>query len=186
MITLEQYQDLWNTMEIKNPNSVLTAAKIILSYQKRYEAVVAGTHVPWQFVGVTHYREASCNFTRHPHNGDPLTARTVNVPAGRPVAGKPPFTWEESAKDCYLTLKKLDQVTDWSISNILYQIEKFNGLGYQQYHSDVLSPYLWSFTNHYTKGKYASDGKFDHELVDKQVGAAPIYRYLTDKSLQLV
>jgi len=69
---------------------------------------------------------------------------------------------------------------------ILGTLEDFNGRGYIKYHPDVLTPYLWSKTNHYVKGKYASDGKFDPELVDKQVGVAAIYKYLTDKTLGLV
>jgi len=39
------------------------------------------------------------SFKLHLHNGDPLTARTVNVPKGRPKTGQPPFAWGISAKD---------------------------------------------------------------------------------------
>jgi len=180
------YQNLWDTMQVNNVNDVVSAAKEILKNESRYQSVVSGTNIPWQFVGITHYREADCDFTCHPHNGDSLKQRTVDVPAGRPLTGNPPFTWEESAKDCYITLKKLDQVTDWGIVSLLSHFEAFNGLGYQLYHSTVLSPYVWSFTNHYTSGKYASDGKFDPNLVDKEVGCAPLYKYLSDKTLGLV
>ena len=180
------YQDLYNDFEITDENSVVEAAKLILKNKERYMNVVEGTKLPWQFVGVTHYREASCDFTCHPHNGDSLKQRTHNVPAGRPLAGDPPFTWEESAKDCYITLKQLDKIQEWDIPTILSALEAFNGWGYKKYHPDVLSPYLWSFTDKYTVGKYASDGKFDPTLKDKQVGTVPLYKFLTDKTLGLV
>lgn len=184
-MTYPDYQHLWDTMVITDENAVIVAAKLVLKNQSRYMTVVDNTTVPWQVIGCTHYREASCDFTCHPHNGDSLKQRTHNVPAGRPLS-EPPFTWEESAKDCYFTLKHLDNTEIWGITTILKTLEAFNGLGYIKNHADVLSPYLWSKTNHYTVGKYSSDGHFDAALVDKQIGCAPIYRYLTDKTLGLV
>jgi lysozyme family protein len=68
----------------------------------------------------------SGNFNRHLHNGDPLTSRTVHVPAGRPKSGTPPFTWEQSAVDA-LAYDGLTQVTDWSIEHVAYVFENFNG-----------------------------------------------------------
>ncbi|MCH5377622.1 MAG: hypothetical protein JJ992_27000, partial [Planctomycetes bacterium] len=65
--------------------------------QERYNAVAENTGIPWYFVAVIHSMEASLNFSKHLHNGDPLTARTTHVPAGRPRTGSPPFSWEESA-----------------------------------------------------------------------------------------
>jgi lysozyme family protein len=180
------YQLLWDNMLITDEPSVIKASKLVLKGRDRYEGVVEGTSVPWQIVGVTHYRESSCNFKCHPHEGSPLTDRTKFVPIGRPKTGNPPFTWEESAKDCYFTLKKLDKIQTWDIPTILGTLEAFNGMGYVKYHPEVLSPYLWAKTGHYTVGKYASDGKFDPELVDKQCGVAGIYRFLTDKTLGLV
>lgn len=176
------FQHLWDNMVVTNDQLVIDAANLILKHTDRYKQVVEGTSIPWQFVGTTHYREADCDFTCHPHNGDPLTHRTVNVPAQRPVTGTPPFTWEESAKDCYITYKKLGAILHWDIPMILDELERFNGLGYRKYHPDILSPYLWSGTSYYHIGKYARDGKFDPNLKDKQAGCAPIYLYLTDKT----
>ncbi len=167
------YDKLWESMEISNLPKVKNAAKLILNGIARYKKVVEATVCPWQFIGITHYRESGCNFKTHPHNGDSLLKRTVNVPKGRPLSS-PPFTWEQSAVDCYFSLKHLDEVEDWSVSNFLKLLEQFNGVGYIKYHPDVLSPYLWSGTNLYTKGKYKSDGVFDKDLVDKQIGGAPI------------
>jgi lysozyme family protein len=34
------------------------------------------------------------------------------------------------------------------------------------------TPYLWSFSNNYEKGKFVADGHYDPEAVSKQCGAA--------------
>jgi len=150
----------------------------IKNNESRYQKVSAATGVPWEFIGTVHAMESGCNFSTHLHNGDPLTAKTKQVPRGRPL-GTAPFTWEESAIDA-LKLKKLDKVTKWTKERIAYELERYNGFGYRLYHGDVLSPYLWSGTCHYSKGKYVADGKWDSSHVSRQVGAIPIYRGLTE------
>jgi len=117
------------------------------------------------------------NFECHLHNGDPLTGRTVRVPVGRPILGSPPFSWEDSAEDA-LQLRKVDQWKDWTIEGMLYQIEGYNGWGYRMHHPEVLSPYLWGFSNHYIKGKYVSDGSWDENAVSKQCGAVVLVKSL--------
>jgi lysozyme family protein len=139
----------------------------------RYEEVVAGTQIPWYFVGLLHAMEAGFNFNRHLHNGDPLTARTVNVPPGRPAAGNPPFTWRDSAIDA-VKFKKLDAIADWSMAHMLFKLESFNGFGYRPF--KVPTPYLWSFSNLYEKGKYVADGQYDANAVSQQCGAAVILK----------
>jgi lysozyme family protein len=144
-------------------------------------------------VALIHSLESGLSFSSHLHNGDPLTARTTHVPAGRPVANPTanpkqapgatnPYTWEESAADA-LRQKGLNTWTDWTIVASLYKLEAYNGWGYRMYHSTVLSPYLWSYTNHYTKGKYAADGKWNANLVSSQAGAAAILREMVDTGL---
>lgn len=134
-----------------------------------YEKVSAATGVPWFFVGITHGMEGGFDFTTHLHNGDSLEARTVHVPAGRPPVGAPPFAWHDSAIDA-LRFKHLDEEHDWSLPRILFRFESFNGMGYRS--RGVPSPYLWSHSNLYVKGKFRSDGQFDPALVSKQTGAA--------------
>ena len=186
MPNFDLYQQMWDNMVINDEKAIEAASKRILEHKETYQEVVLDTPLSWQFVGVIHYRESNLDFTTHLHNGDSLKSRTKNVPAGRPFDGKPPFTWQESAKDALFTLKKLDTYDNWDLPHILYQLECFNGLGYKKSHSEVNSPYLWSGTNYYEKGKYASDGKFDSELVDKQIGTVPLFKFLTDKTLGLV
>jgi lysozyme family protein len=151
--------------------------KQITANRARYQKVGKALGVPWYVVGIIHSLEASGDFTRHLHNGDPLTARTVHVPAGRPAAGKPPFTWEQSATDA-LRLRGLNAWKDWSVPGTLYQLEAYNGFGYRDHHPNVPSPYLWSFTNHYARGKYVADGRFSATAVSQQCGAAPLLKAL--------
>jgi lysozyme family protein len=167
---------------------------LISGNRSRYAAVAAGLGTtPWWFVALIHAMEASLDFTKHLHNGDPLTARTTHVPAGRPIdnpaadltkgpSAKNPYTWEESAQDA-LRMKQLNTWTDWTIRASLYKLEGYNGWGYREYHPSVLSPYLWSYTNHYSQGKYAADGKWSASLVSKQPGAAAILRVMVDTGL---
>lgn len=136
----------------------------------RYKAVAAAVGCPALLVALIHAMESGLSFSRHLHNGDPLTARTVHVPEGRPIAGHPPFSWEESAVDA-LRLHGLDDWRDWSRPGLAYILERYNGWGYRRFHSDVPSPYLWSFTTAYTAGKYVADGHFDPQAVSKQAGA---------------
>ena len=173
-----EYLDLFETCRVtKNPEEVDDMAARIASNETRYRGVSDPFGIPWYVVGLIHAMEASLNFTRHLHNGDPLTARTVNVPKGRPKTGKPPFTWEQSARDA-LRYDGFDKVGDWSLTSTLYQLERYNGFGYRAH--GINTPYLWSFSNHYTRGKYTSDGQFDANVVSKQIGAAVLLRRMVD------
>ena len=137
-----EYRDLFNRCIIRSENAQAVDANIarLQANKARYQNVSETLGIPWGFVAVIHNMEASLNFTKHLHNGDPLTGRTVQVPAGRPKNGNPPFTWEESASDA-LTMKGLSAETDWSLAGTLYQLERYNGWGYRLHHSHVLSPY---------------------------------------------
>jgi len=177
----KEYEDLFNGCIIKPEKTAAVEAIIgkLLAKQAVYQAVGDPLGIPWHFIAVIHNMEASLNFTRHLHNGDPLTARTVQVPKGRPVKGTPPFTWEESAIDA-LTMRGLGKVTDWSLAGTLYQLEGYNGWGYRLYHQHVLSPYLWSYANHYISGKYISDGTWSDTAVSQQCGAAVLLRRMAE------
>lgn len=149
---------------------------MIVRRQAAYEAVANKMSMPiWQPIAAVHYRESSLSMNAHLHNGDPLTKKTTHVPAGRPLTGTPPFTWVDSAVDA-LQLKGWDKAKYWTIPAVLVLLEKYNGLGYQK--RGMPSPYLWSWTNAYQKGKYVADGKFDPDFIDKQCGVAPLLKLL--------
>ncbi len=146
--------------------------------RSRYEQVGRLTGVPWHFIGVIHGLEASFNFRAHLHNGDfPLSRRTRQVPSGRPRVWLPPDDWASSAKDALALLGFTGQ-SDWSLARTLYRLEAYNGLGYRSY--GVPSPYLWSFSNHYARGKFVSDGKWNASARSQQCGAAVMLKLLND------
>ena len=160
---------LWDSMELTDLPRFIAPRNAIQRGKSRYAAVEARTGVPWMVIGCLHQRESGGDFTCHLHNGDPLTARTVHVPAGRPIEGNPPFPWEESAVDAlhYEGLAGLNWI---DLPSTLYRIERFNGLGYRS--EGIFSPYLWAGTNHYTYGKFDEDDHFDPSEVDQQPGCA--------------
>ncbi len=146
----------------------------------RYRRVEELTGVPWWVTAVIHMMESSQRFNAHLHNGDPLTAPTVRVPRNRPSNWHSAMTWEESAADALSGgSKRWDEVEDWSLGNALMLMEKYNGLGYRT--RKRMSPYLWSGSNHFEKGKYVRDGKFDPEATSAQVGGALLIRRLVDR-----
>ncbi|MGB7654220.1 MAG: hypothetical protein WBL74_01945 [Novosphingobium sp.] len=142
----------------------------------RYAALGRQVGVPWQFIAAIHGLEASFNFRAHMHNGDyPLSQRTRQVPAGRPRAWLPPSSWEASALDA-LRLMGFTGQSDWSLPRMLYRLEAYNGFGYR--HAGRASPYLWSFSTLYSRGKFVADGRFDPNARSRQCGAAVMLKVL--------
>jgi lysozyme family protein len=179
-----EYEKLFRNCEIRKEQ--LAAIDSIINKIKdnkgKYKTVESNTQVPWYVIAAIHNLESSLSFTAHLHNGNPLSAKTVDVPAGRPQRGNPPFTWEESAIDA-LEYDGLTEWNDWSVAGIAYRLEKFNGTGYRDYHPEVKSPYLWSFSSHYTKGKYDIDGRFKPNLVSEQCGGMVLLKRMAEKDL---
>lgn len=163
--------EMWNAATLTGSPDATEAANAIVSYADRYLPVAQIVGVPWWWIGCIHQMEASGNFACHLANGDPLTARTVHVPAGRPVIGNPPFTWQQSAIDA-LTVAGPGNGMITDITSALDRAERYNGLGYR--HRGVPSPYLWSGTNQYTSGKFVSDGVYDPNAKSAQPGVAAL------------
>jgi lysozyme family protein len=181
-----EYTKLWDMMEIR-PERMPEIERVIdmmMRNRSRYNIAVQGTEIPWYFIAMIHVLEASANFKRHLHNGDLLTARTVNVPAGRPIfaprSGGTIYTWEESAQDAII-YTRLNLVKDWTIAKLLYRGEAYNGFGYRRF--KVHTPYNWSYTNIYTKGRYVRDGVFDPETITRAPGFAPVLKVLIDRKI---
>lgn len=147
------------------------AAKIAAN-RSRYELVSKATGVPWDVIGVIHYRESSGDFRGVLHNGQKIIGtgkKTTLVPKGR----GPFSTWEEAAVDALANCHPhLAKNKDWSLGTTLDKLEAYNGLGYRN--KGLASPYLWAGTNQYVKGKYVADGKFDANHVDQQLGVAAL------------
>lgn len=181
----EEYLRLWDTMKVDPGKEGVVRARVqaIAAGRARYEAITRRTAVPWPIIGILHNMECGLDFGCHLHNGDRLTRRTHQVPAGRPVKGSPPFSFEDSAVDA-LEYDKLTTWNDWSVEGCLYKLEGFNGFGYRKVRNPDGSrgtdnPYLWAFSNHCDEiGKFVADGKFDPDAPTKQVGVALLLKGL--------
>jgi lysozyme family protein len=172
-----EYEELWASCRIRpeRADSVAWHRAKLLQNRPRYEQVSAATGAPWQFIGAVHALEASFNFQGHLHNGDPLGARTVNVPANRPPRWNPPNDWLSSAIDA-ITFEGFAGQSDWSIARILFRFESYNGFSYRT--KGINSPYLWSFSTQYSKGKFVRDHVYDANAISAQCGAAVMLKAL--------
>jgi lysozyme family protein len=168
----EEYRRMFASITVRpeRAEAVDFHLAMIRKSRPRYEGAAERARVPWFFIAVTHALEASFNFRAHLHNGDfPLSARTRQVPAGRPRVWLPPSDWESSAVDA-INLLGFGGQDDWSVERTLYRLEAYNGFGYRRI--GVPTPYLWSFSQHYDRGKFVADGKFSLAARSQQCGAA--------------
>lgn len=174
-----EYQQLWRRMQIRpeRREEIDRIAAKLLANKARYQRVSEVTGAPWCLIAALHQRESGADFTRHLHEGSPLTDRTTRVPKGRPANGHPPFTWEQSAIDA-LTVGNHDmrRVGSWTIERICFEAEKYNGWGYRN--RGRPSPYLLAGSTEYVSGKFVGDHQFDPHAIDRQCGVAPIIKRL--------
>jgi lysozyme family protein len=177
----EDYEEMFKKCKVKDPETVDKIIDQIIAQQDKYKAVGIA---PWYWIGCIHRMESNQSFTKHLHNGDSLRHRTKNVPSGRPKAAPDTihgYSWDFSAKDA-LRLKGLDKWGDWSIPGMLYQAERYNGWGYRMYKSNH-SPYLWSGSQYWERGKYVKDGKYDPSATSSQIGVGVILKRMKERKI---
>lgn len=171
------YGNLYARATIR-PEHLASARRIaakLTANKARYDSIAVSIGCPWWFVAVLHQMESDADFNTYLGNGQRLDRVTTMVPRGRG-----PFkTFEAGALDA-LREMKMDQVPEWSIERVLFEIEHFNGFGYIS--RGINSPYLWSFTSLYSKGKFlekpGAKSWFDPNAVSTQCGAAAILKCL--------
>jgi lysozyme family protein len=157
----------WANAKLTRGPEFVPVAKRLVAAKARYQAVEVQTGVPWVFIAVTHQRESSQNWNRSLAQGDPWNQRSTHVPAGR----GPFSSWEEAAVDALVNCGPYAaRNKDWTLAGTLTKLEEYNGLGY--FRKGIPSPYIWSGTDQYSRGKYVADGVFDPDTVDKQLGCA--------------
>ena len=160
------YRDLYDKMSFIMNRDILCAQDSMISNSKNsyYKYIEKATKVPWWMIGSIHMRECDFNFTLNIRDGTPLHEGESFVGEAIKIFQKPEY-----------------QVKEWNLETVLLKCEIYNGLGYQLYHPTVLSPYLWSMSNLYSKGKYDRDGHFNPDLIDEQVGIAVLLKSLENK-----
>jgi lysozyme family protein len=164
-----EYARLWQSMVV-SPGKVATLDRIALRLivaKDRYQAVSAKTGVPYPVIALIHQMECGQDWTANIAQGDPWNQVSTHVPKGRG-----PFkSWEAAAIDA-LSIDGTDQVKVWGVERLCYELEKYNGFGSRN--KGINTPYLWSYSNHYTRGKYIADHVWDGNAVSGQAGAMPI------------
>lgn len=157
--------DRWSSAKLTR--NFVAVAKSLVAAKVIYSDVQRVTKVPWWFVAVVHERESSQNWMASLAQGDPWDRVSTHEPVGRG-----PFTsWKEAAIDALVYCHPYAaKNTDWSTGGTLTLLEEYNGLGYAG--RGIPSPYLWSGTNQYIKGKYVRDHIYDPNMVDVQMGCA--------------
>jgi lysozyme family protein len=166
----------WAAAKLTRASELSKEAGDLLAAKSRYKAVEGKTGVPWAVIAVIHQRESSQDWTRSLAQGDPWSQVSTHHPAGRG-----PFnSWEAAAvdalKNCHPYLAKHK---DWSAGGTLTALEQYNGLGY--YNRGIPSPYVWSGTDQYVKGKFIADGVFAPDTVDKQLGCAGLLKVMQQR-----
>lgn len=150
------------------------AAASLVSAKPRYQAVESKTSVPWAVIAVIHEREASQSWRASLAQGDPWDQISIHVPAGR----GPFASWEDAAIDALERCAPFAaRWEDWSIGGALTLLEEYNGLGYAA--RGIPSPYIWASTDQYVRGKFITDGHFDPDAVDHQLGCAALLQRMT-------
>jgi lysozyme family protein len=141
-----EYNSLLQTCEIRADKltEVQDICDTILANKPRYEAIATATSVPWFMVAAIHSLEGGLNF--------PMAKKASLI---RPIR---PF--EESATDALMLAVTRTDSPALSVARF-----RSRELG-------LHTPYLWSSSNHYTKGKFVRDGVFDPDAVSKHNAAA--------------
>lgn len=175
----------WNNMHSK-PSFVGQAKKFAeraIKHKAEYEAIAAdikaqyALHVPWWFIPLVHERECvggvdnwNCNIAQ----GSRYNQKSRIIPRNGPFPSFRAAAIAALVKEA----PKAATNTNWSGGGAVTIAERYNGLGYAK--RGLPSPYIWSGTDQYRRGKYVRDGKYDANVVDTQVGVAVSLRALMD------
>jgi lysozyme family protein len=172
-----EYELLLSTARV-NPTVVGAlrhAAEILVRNKSQFLEVQHDTRVPAALLMGLMWRERNGDLRYYLGNGQPLTQRTTIVPIGRgPFAPPHDGAWKRGAKDA-ISVVHLDKTTaPWSWAYVCWKGEAWNGFGPRAH--GIHTGYLWAGTNHYVRGKYVADGRWDASHVDTQLGMIPVVR----------
>lgn len=177
MSLLAENTKRWKAMKIK-PSFWPAAqkfAKRALVHKAEYQAIAdtikntTGKHIPWWFIPLVHERECIRgvdNWTCNLGQGSPFNQKSKIKPYNGPF-----HSFREAAIAALIhEAPHAASNTNWSGGGTMTIGEAYNGIGYAR--KGLPSPYVWSGTNQYVKGKYVKDGVFNPNTVDTQLGIA--------------
>ncbi|HNN51189.1 MAG TPA: peptidoglycan-binding protein [Pseudomonadota bacterium] len=147
--------------------------------EARYDSVAQKANMPPELIAALHWRESSGDFGTYLHQGDPLGRPPRHWPTNIPTF----YKWEDAASDALHRQKDAQQMfhigrdtTD--MAALASYSEYYNGLGY--HYKDKPSPYAFSGTNQYQRGKYVADGHYDPSAKDSQLGTVAMIEALRE------
>lgn len=162
-------QKRWVNAKITRGPEFAVTAKRLLADKTRFQLLAARCGVPWFVIAVIKEREAGPDpkWNLSIAQGDPWRSVSVHAPEGRG-----PFkSWEDAALDALIKCAPhAAQWKDWSPGGTMTLLEQYNGLAYANH--GVPSPYIWSGTDQYIRGKVLVDHGPIEPVVDKQLGCA--------------
>ena len=146
----------------------------ILAHKDQYLAIQEATGVPWMLIAAIHARESNNKFDTYLHNGELLGKRTKLHPEGILFEKG---QWKEAAIDALTRVKNANSEfsslnPNSSLGEMALFAERYNGRGYE--FRGLPSPYVYSGTDRYERGKYVADHVFDAATVDTRLGVMPI------------
>ena len=152
--------------------------KAFVKNKSMYKKVAKKAKVPAQLVAAIHYRENTSDclggkFDSYLHNGDMLGKETVNEPKGIFYPKGQFVRAAQNAidmKSSYRGRYKLSATSKDFVGMCSFALT-YNGKSkWENKKIWKYSPYVFSGTNIYKKGKYTHDSGYDPNVVDKQVG----------------
>ena len=174
-IELQAEYESWVAHVVPNPDRVheidevarhLTQDTILQNYLEVQEAI----GIPAVVQACICEREDGTNFSKSPAQGDPWNRVSIHVPRG---IGPFP-SWKAAAIYSWTKADALNviSVPAWTMPYACFKWEGYNGFGYRAH--GVRTPYVVGGTNLQQPGKYISDGSFDPNHMDSQLGCLPI------------
>lgn len=149
-------------------------------HEARYNQVGHSANMPPELIAALHWRESSGDFGTYLHQGDPLGKPPRHWPTNIPTFHK----WEDAASDALQRQKGIQKMfqighdtTD--MAALASYSEFYNGLGY--HYKDKPSPYVFSGTDQYQRGKYVADGHYDPNAKDSQLGTMAMIAALQER-----
>lgn len=153
--------------------AAIKRAAAMLSHKDHYQSIADQIkekhrlHVPWWAIPLVHERECPRgvdNWTCNIAQGSPFNVKSRIIPHSGPFG-----SFDLAAMDALVVqAPRLAQWTNWSLGGVATINEMYNGTGYAR--RGLPSPYVWSGTNIYVRGKYVADGRYDANKVDTQIG----------------
>lgn len=170
------FENMWRNTTITNEKKVAFACKKVLEDLAMGQEAERLTGLPWALVLAISWQESTCNDMSTIANGQRWDKVTTLVPKQEGPYG----SWAEAAKHSIDDHNRNNRhiIPDmlWTPSKCLFYAESWNGWAY--YRRGLNSPYICTFTNFETPGRYVGDGQFDPKARGANAGVLAVLWYL--------